>query len=44
MDNPVFIIAGIASLGATLVYIGLLIWGAIGDGRDQDRRDAGRRP
>jgi hypothetical protein len=44
MDNPAFIVAGIASLAAALVFIGLLIWGAIGDGRDQDRRDASRRP
>jgi len=40
-----FIVAGLASLAAALVFIGLLIWGAIGDGRDQHRRrDASRRP
>ena len=40
MDNRIFFVVGIASLATTLIFIGLLIWGAIEDGRDQDRRDA----
>jgi hypothetical protein len=43
MDNRIFFAAGIASLVATLIFIGLLIWSAIEDGRDQDRRNANSR-
>ena len=43
MDNRILFVAGIASLVTMLVFIGLLIWGAIEDGRDQDRRDASNR-
>ena len=43
MDNRVFFVAGIASLATTLIFIGLIIWGAIEDGRDQHRRDASNR-
>ena len=36
--NAFFLVAGITSIVAVLAWIGLLIWGAIEDGRDEKRR------
>ena len=38
----VVVVGGILGLVAVLVWIGLLLWAAREDGRDQRRRDAGR--
>jgi len=35
--NAFFLVAGIISIVAVLAWIGLLIWGAIEDGRDEKR-------
>lgn len=40
--ETVVIVGGILGLVAVLVWIGLLLWAAREDGRDQRRRDAGR--
>jgi len=37
------IVAAFVSLGSVLGYIGLLLWAAREDGRDQRRRDAAER-
>ncbi len=42
MNDVVVLVAAIFSLVAVLVWIGLLIWGAVEDGRTQRRHD-GRR-
>jgi hypothetical protein len=34
--DAVYLVGGILSIVAVLAWIGLLIWGAIGDGRDDD--------
>jgi hypothetical protein len=33
-----FLVAGVMSIVAVLAWIGLLIWGAVEDGRDEKRR------
>ena len=40
--NAVFVVAGIMSIAAVLVWMGLLIWGAIEDGREEKRRSPRR--
>ncbi len=40
--ETVVVVGGILGLVAVLVWIGLLLWAAREDGRDQRRRDAGR--
>ena len=37
--NEVVLVSGVISLVAVTVWICLLVWGAIADGRDQRRRD-----
>jgi hypothetical protein len=39
-----FVIVAVIAIASTVVYLGLLVWGAIEDGRDQDRRDRERLP
>jgi hypothetical protein len=41
--NGAFLVAGIVSIVAVLVWIGLLIWGAIEDGRTENRDSPPRR-
>jgi hypothetical protein len=36
--NTVFLVAGVMSIVAVVAWIGLLIWGAVADGRDENRR------
>lgn len=40
--NAVYVVSAIVSAVTILAWLGLLIWGAIEDGRDQDQRDANR--
>ena len=35
--NAAFLVAGIISIVAVLAWIGLLVWGAIEDGREEKR-------
>jgi len=35
-----FVIVAVIAVVSAAVYVGLLIWGAIEDGRDQARRDS----
>jgi hypothetical protein len=37
--REILIVSSVLSLAAVLVYIGLLLWAAREDGRDQRRRD-----
>lgn len=38
--NAVYLVGGILSILTVLVWIGLLIWGAVEDGRDQKRHSS----
>jgi nitrogen fixation-related uncharacterized protein len=40
--TTVFLILAAIALVAGAIYLGLLLWAAIEDGRDQDRRDQER--
>ncbi len=43
MNNALFIALAVLSVTTALIFLGLLIWGAVEDGRDQDRRDPTQR-
>ena len=42
--NAVFLVAGVMSVVAVVAWIGLLIWGAIEDGRAEKRGSQPPRP